>query len=154
MVAKLLKPLFERTKTPMEFHSVGSGQDVDSIPSSDQPEPLLDDFHSVGSHSSSTKSHSRPDSKGNDKSRLEMRRAVGEPKNSSSLPRLGMTNPKHPSVQARQGFPDTNTWDAKGPARRIFPNSCDISNTSQMENTQTSLRGPLLCTFELCLQPY
>ena len=125
----------------MDFHSVGSDHDVDLVSSSDQKEPLHDDFHSMGSLASSTKTHSRPDSKGSDKSRQEMRRAVGEPKNSSSLPRLGMTNPEHPSEVTRQGLPDTNTWDAKGPARKIFQNTCDISKSSQMENTLTSLRG-------------
>ena len=125
----------------MDFHSVGSDHDVGSASSSDQIEPLHKDFHSVGSHASSSENHSRPDSKGTDKSRQEMRRVVEEPKNSSSLSQQGKTNPKHPSELVRQGLPDTNTWDAKGPARKIFQNTCDISNSSQMENTLTSLQG-------------
>ena len=52
-----------------------------------------------------------------------------------------MTNLEHPSASARQGPADTNTWDAKGPARKFLTNSCDISESSETKSLPTLLSG-------------
>ena len=119
-----------------------SDHDVGSATSSDQVESLQ-----VGIGLAVPKAHttattpSLSDSKGHVKPRLEVRRAVGECQNSSSLPRQGMTNPGHPSASVQQGLAGTNTWDAKGPARKILTNSCDISESSETESLSTLLSG-------------
>ena len=99
-----------------------SGQDVGLATSSAQSEPLQDDIGLAMSQASSDETRdSLSDYNGHVNPRQEVRRVVGECQNSSSLPRQGMTNSGHPSATIRQGSAVTNTWDAKGPARKIFP---------------------------------